>query len=313
MENAPIEFPVYVVNGAFFDADGEFVVGVPRERDVSNATAAASYGWGTPGSIYIDNKGKKVIPSRLQVEWFSFREDSFFRAKIEMPKEKIVELFKRGPNNSKTHLNVAPYDVFSQIIIGFAPKGLVNIWIGGWEKRFIMSSQGKKVDDIPWTKVLKNPDINRKQYIEQKLNDIFSSYNLGKPESAKPYEDEYEKYNQTFNWKPVVEGAQVDWLVIETFNGEKYRLVPQELKIKTTGTLPKSIEVHFTLGNEKLFNRIHLDFFEIYNLLKTKSKTSNTDDFLIISVGKAKTPVKLQTAPGKETVLTRIESKLLRD
>ena len=69
------------------------------------------------------------LPKSVDMVWFSYKEDCFYRLKTAIDYEKIAKLFKNGykvrvPNGEVRHTT------YNTIVVGIAPGGVVVLWAG---------------------------------------------------------------------------------------------------------------------------------------------------------------------------------------
>ncbi|EKY05446.1 hypothetical protein HMPREF9075_02629, partial [Capnocytophaga sp. oral taxon 332 str. F0381] len=87
------------------------------------------------------------LPKSVDMVWFSYKEDCFYRLKTAIDYEKIEKLFREGykervPNGEVRHTT---YDT---VVVGIAPGGVVVLWVGrGYKKNTeIGRYQAEKID-----------------------------------------------------------------------------------------------------------------------------------------------------------------------
>jgi len=105
--------------------------------------------WGNSGAYFTDQNG---TPIGADIVYFSPYEDTFYHLKASFPIEKMKDLVQRAYANSesdsdkplKEYINrleepnyeniynqtSVSYERMSDLVLGFAPKGMVVVWVG---------------------------------------------------------------------------------------------------------------------------------------------------------------------------------------
>ena len=133
--NTPIGYPI-----RFYAA---MVGGRPIVRELY--TEKEEPDWGN--AFGYESTSMDKLPKSVDMVWFSYKEDCFYRLKTAIDYEKIEKLFREGykervPNGEVRHTT---YDT---IVVGIAPGGVVVLWAGdGYNKiTEIGRYQAEKID-----------------------------------------------------------------------------------------------------------------------------------------------------------------------
>ncbi|WP_055098195.1 DUF2931 family protein [Flavobacterium aquidurense] len=236
--SCPSGYPIQVYRGWL---EGPLVSNGVNEEP--NSTTSI-YGFGTTTGIgnWGDNssgmsQGEKPIPQRLNCTWYSYVEDVMYHINTELDYPKMVKLFNEGFQSSVRKRGKV-MTTYNHITIGFAPGGVVVVWLKGGDKDVeIGRYQGQKVvidpkeiasldsherllfDPVDRERTLKNPKIIS-------LEDQQANKNKPIPYGL------WDSYRVKYNWKPVFEfvreGKISDNLSFDMFNGERETLLDQE-------------------------------------------------------------------------------------
>ncbi len=196
--------------------------------------AALPYGstsgsWGWSGKGWTEQYG---TPIGADIIYFSRYEDTFYHLKAGFPIDKIKNYMKRAYAQGEASLYTKPiseyqdlgrfqhygsaenpYQSFSTLVFGFAPKGMVVVWLrfgivqielGRFQSEII------KDDKELEKKLFSNLSVSRTEMKEKRFLDI----------SSKQWDDYREKYL----WKPIItsenKGLRTFEMNISYYNGE---------------------------------------------------------------------------------------------
>ncbi|WP_168204110.1 DUF2931 family protein [Aliikangiella coralliicola] len=262
-ESAPEGFPMRIIEGNFYDSKGGSLY-IPTK-------AGIHHGWGTAVSTHIVGADKKPLPNRFDILCFSYAENVFYGGEFDLPYEHILALFKSKYYSPRT----AEDATFRKLVAGVTPGGYVTVWAVGIGRQIeVFKGQLDKID-VPWTRVLDNPNVSREDYIESSLKEALSDVQYQQIKQGKIPFGIWEKYAQRFPWKPKVIGLDSPDLIrdIEFFNGERdyYSLdhgndwndrehtIPQKLTFKWKADGLSAVKATFTFDFDDIsraFNEI---------------------------------------------------------
>ena len=261
-ESAPLHFPMQIISGSLTFSDGSGSLSIPSMKVVAN-------GWGDWRSSHVlDSDEGFSLPNKLELMFFSFTENQFYKGEFDLPYEKIETLF-----TNKHYSFVDEEDVtFDQFIIGVTPGGGVSLWLNAIERRVeVFSSQAEKVEG-DWMWVVDNPEVKREEYIKEVIE-----YEQRTPEQLEYFKKngvpfgKWKKYSEArYLWKPVLNNINLrDGLIksIHYFNGEKGYIqvssdkakslaVPDQLSIiwNRTGFLVNDLVIDVTFDEFEIFS-----------------------------------------------------------
>lgn len=154
--------PVRVVYGEFIMSDGS--TGFIPSGEYLNGS------WGWSGSTMLVGDERKKVPDSLRIVWFSYAENKFFKGHFQLPQKKMYDIFKKDYGTYKTPDGEENQNKFSEIVLGFAPQGMVTLWIQGVGSIEIGTYQAQETLDIDWSSYSKNP--NRKEAVSDYQKDM---------------------------------------------------------------------------------------------------------------------------------------------
>ncbi len=168
---------------------------------LEDTNASLPYGnssgsWGMSGKMFTERVG---TPIGADIVYFSNYEDTFYHLKADFPIERVTELTRRAYANSddescykgKEYVDVLEeeakcnnYRKMSDLVFGFAPKGVVVVWLRfGIQQIEIGQYQAEVVinDKEYEEKLFKTWSMNRKevkasQFIADASPDLWLSY-----------------------------------------------------------------------------------------------------------------------------------------
>jgi len=208
--SAPREYPIEVYTGA---AGGCFF---SQMRGFSNA------GWGGGNSVdYIE----APLPERLDMTWLSYVDNKLYTGDWKLPTEKIQQLFDEGYYSRRG--SEPEKEVYKNINIGLAPKGMVVVWVSGIDRQVeVARFQAHETTIDPKLISESEKYMFRENYSKDRLaNDFVISQDVREQlkQHGYPAPEVYEAYREKYLWKPKVilpEGCRINALYIKMCNGE---------------------------------------------------------------------------------------------
>lgn len=179
--------------------------GVPASLPYGSSSGT----WGNSGKGWTEQQG---TPVGIDVTYFSRYEDTFYHLKADFSVEKIkdyiqrayaqreasfydkpLEEYKNLGRNEKYSSAENPYNSFTTLVFGFAPKGMVVVWL---RFRAVQIELGKFQAEV----------VKDDQQLEQKF---FSKLSVTREEMKKNRfveitPKEWEDYRKKYTWKPQI-------------------------------------------------------------------------------------------------------------
>ncbi|WP_264530580.1 DUF2931 family protein [Flavobacterium sp. N502540] len=291
--SCPSGYPIQVYRGWL---EGPLVSNGVNEEP--NSTTGI-YGFGTTTGIgdWGENssgmsQGEKPIPQRLNCTWYSYVEDVMYHIDTELDYPKMVKLFNEG-FQSIVRKRGKVMTTYKHITVGFAPGGVVVVWLKGGQKDVeIGRYQGKKTeisakeiasldsherllfDPADRARTLKNPKIIAPEDQEAHKNKPIP-YGL------------WDSYRIKYNWRPtavfVREGKVQDELSFSLFNGERETLLEEEF-VKNEyheRAIPRNLGMRWWDKNGQGYSGSFIfdekEIFDAFKELRKKNPEANID------------------------------------
>ena len=237
-------------------------------------------------------------PIGADIVYYATYEDKFYHLKAEFPVEKMKDLVSRAYAISyvRSHKEPLkpyivtdermvfsayenPYSSMTHLVFGFAPKGMVVVWIGysGGARIEIGRFQAEEVkDDEKYAQIFFNEKSS------QTRKEIIEKENVP---NASP--EEWENYRNKYEWRPVFSSDNDSFFILEYgshyYNGEReYLLQPYILKAEyIKRAIPNEIDLFWRVGGAQYEGRVFFKWDKMDKILKEKGKTKNDIRFHI--------------------------------
>jgi hypothetical protein len=171
---------------------------IPREISIHK-------GWGNSVSIHIVGPDEKPLPDRMQLTFYSYLEDKFYRGEFLLPYDRIRELFARGYSSYDT--GKLEKTTFNEIVAGMAPGGVVAVWVVGIDRQYEVFFGHAKQVELDWHQVFQLRRIyDRKEEVELELQSAAKFDPLVNVYREKIPFGLWESYRKRFSWAPMFEG-----------------------------------------------------------------------------------------------------------
>lgn len=231
----PEAYPVQLYKGSFTFPNAE------RQEFTFSEGNDVNYGgsWGAEGGnsyAYV-----QALPKALDITWYSFAEDTFYQLDTAIAYDKLLTLFSEPFLERRSGGDVeVNHDA---IIMGFAPGGMLQLWVGGEGRRQVAigNYQAKKVvldKPLSDSKDVKYGDVFNLQWREHVLRDTsIIPRQLQEATQNKPIPFGYwEKLSRRYNWKPsfvIPSEIHLHDADFSYFNSERFVFFDQSLSNTT--------------------------------------------------------------------------------
>lgn len=279
----PTGYPTEVINGSLISEDG---------THTSLFLGLHKGPWGSSGRSM--RSGIKQLPNKLVVTWRAYAEDLTYKIETEIDYNKILTLFKEGfylP--SMDDKNPEPRkEKFNEINVGFAPGGVVVVWISGLGRKVEIGRYKGEEIKIPEEEIAQLDRSLKVLFTDGYRESVMNNNAIISPELQKqnkpiPY-DLWDTYRVKYNWELIVnlpEKIKIKEVWKNYFNGEKFNvfgdiLIEQFPEIpdayKWNNPKPSVIpeEIDFLIINENTKEEIACDIefneeeiFEAFNTI----------------------------------------------
>ena len=261
MCNAPQGYPIEVYEGGLEKRDAKG--NITNYKGLNGKLSSGELGWGSDGG---GTGGGNFVPTHLSCTWLSYAENVFYNIDCVIDHDKMLKLFQEGYPDSMWFLNdgrrVKSY--YNSIITGFAPGGVVVIWLSGAGKQLeIGRYKGIVVEMNPNEKELEEMgypvrnlfDLKYRKFIMTNAAVVpaeVQKANQGKPI---PY-GLWDTYRNRYSWRPIFElqdNGVFGTAYFEMINGEKDELFDVSLQENkfTKRAIPKLINMGWVNKTKK--------------------------------------------------------------
>ncbi|MCX3265171.1 DUF2931 family protein [Pedobacter agri] len=170
---APESYPIAIHNSYFILADGD--LGYIKDEAVENYTSK----WGED-YYFAESNRRERLPVKLVLQYVSYRDKKFYSDTLNLPKEKIKQVFKSAFQNKQVIKLFNPSGDVKGLtfLVGIANDGNVAVWLRGvfLEKLILkqkLSSKEPQGDETYYEKRL-----SKAEYIEKRFEDLPDSLKL---------------------------------------------------------------------------------------------------------------------------------------
>lgn len=232
-ESGPKNFPMQVVHGCFYYVDG-------GKLYVPDGKTLYSSDWGTSVSTDIVGPDLKPLPNRLEILFFSYTEDQFYKGNFDLPYDKILSLFREGSIDQQGNR-----EAYDKIVAGITPGGAVAVWLEGGKTVEVFYGHAEKSDE-PWSLIIDNPRTTREGIIKIQIEHTMT------PEGIKTLQKEgipygrWDRDHKRYLWKLVYTGTGLKNILpkIRYVNGEFEFINEQTFRSGDLKAVPKFISYY---------------------------------------------------------------------
>lgn len=234
-ECAPEDAPAFVVGGVLSWPGG--AAQLPGGRLAMN-------GWGRRGSTRLAGVAAKPAPEALALTWFSFREDRAYQGRFPLPQVRIAALMAEGVAAGPQRRRV-PWE---RIVVGMAPGGAVAVWLAAGATTCEVATFRAAPCELPWSRVLDNPDIPREQHVREVLAEAAPLASvLAGSELDKPLTTWLRRHTRWAWTATVARPAVATRLVVRGWNGElEPWFVDGGFPVRTARAAPRELQLDWT-------------------------------------------------------------------
>ena len=276
--NCPPGYPIDVYKGGLESENGEFT-------SLYLGTHSGNEGWGSTGRSM--SNGFKSIPNHLHVIWVSYAEKLFYEVDTPIDADKMYQLFREGFYVPSTGDDPRPKkENYDKITVGFAPGGVVVVWLSGMGRQIeIGRYEGKKIT-IPQQEVdALSPGPQKNMFDPEYQRKIMYEFDIVPQEVVKANEGKpipygiWDEYRKIYQWDLQFElpnNGKTDEIDLYMFNAEKeylfgslqlekFKTVPQYFRwdFKKERALPQRVYFSWYEEKEVFEGNIYFDFEEL--------------------------------------------------
>lgn len=324
--SAPLGYPVDVYRGGLQSADGEFT---------SLYSGTTSGIWGVANRGMSDSK--KSIPDHLHVIWVSYAEKKFYEIDTAIDNSKITNLFRDGYFTPSEVDDPKPRkEEFKQIIVGFAPGGVVVLWVSGAGRQLEIGRYKGKEIIIPQEEIKSLSSGPQKNMFDaeyqHKVMTEFGiipkevvSANQGKPIPFGLWDSYRERYDWSINLE-LPDHKKNKEVGVYYLNGNKEELFGELLIEKYADRIPNNLKwnyqdlktppsrIDFTwIDDNRYYGDVNFDENEILSAFQDLNKENpNAKITLQIRVNVPKTHAAIKLMNGNKEVWLKNSEIMIR-
>lgn len=249
-ECAPRRYPVQIVRGDLFFADGG--VYIPDGRLVMN-------GWGEIGSTHIVGEDVKPLPTTLELTWFSYAEDLFYSGEFTLDTARLADMVARG-FRAPTRDGWATY---GRLIVGMAPGGWISIWLAGAGIVHEVETFTAHPCEVPWHDFA-GEGVDRREFVRAGLLRVMSEVELDHLNEHGIPSGLFARYRKQYVWRIEWMGrgvAQRAW--VRAHDGERDLIRFDQPPTRTTMAVPRQIDLEWSEDDRHYCAAIPFDDVEV--------------------------------------------------
>lgn len=291
-------------------SESEFTIAVKGDRTpytLLETNKVYSINWGNGDTTFKSSDGPDIVlPDRLELFWYSFLENKYYRLSTKLNKTQISRYFKKGYKwDYSGNLDKIATRNYRELIAGIAPGGDVVLWISGPGNTKELEVFKADLIDMKEREVY---NLVKEDEIKKVLSDTCTCkdnvqfrkiVNNGKPVPTGIWGN---KYRKKYDWKVAINNldqtkAKLD---ISFFNGEEYELFNEEVaKMKYTQQVVPEYLIYTFIKNKKKYKAFlqfdENEIFSHFEKLTSNNSNESLDIVLNISADLKQTTIQLQS------------------
>ena len=216
-----------------------------------------SHGWGLMNSTHVSGDALKPLPDKLDITFFSYLEDQFYRGTFDLPYDTILLRFQEEEAKPKRKtMDGKELPNSYKIIVGVAPGGTVAVWMQSRGQKELFFGKAKKVE-MDFAKAFRIPIADKAErvaYIKEILEaaappDILATIR----KNGIPF-NKWADFRKTYNWAPTFAVSNPPSKVgITYYSGEAdgYNNFPLDKTFTSVGhPIPDKINFSYTIASQ---------------------------------------------------------------
>lgn len=214
-----------------------------------------SHGWGLLNSIQVTGEALKPLPDKLDISFFSYLEDQFYRGTFDLPYDTILKLFQEEEAKPKRK-TMAGDDLPNKyrIIVGVAPGGTVAVWMQSQRAKELFFGKAQKVE-MDFAKAFRIPIADRAErtaYVNEILGVAHPPEVLAAiRKNGIPF-TKWADLRKTYNWAPTFAAntpPSKDKISLSFFNGEAqgFQFPLDKAFTATTHAIPDEVKFSYPI------------------------------------------------------------------
>jgi hypothetical protein len=220
--NCPLGYPIEVYKGGL------------EGKDFCSLYLGIHGGpWGDTGRSMSSNEA--TVPNRINLIWMSYAEATLYSIDCAIDHDKMVKLFQEGYPSYGAFMNFGRHDkeYYDTIITGFAPGGVVVIWLYGAGKQVEIGRYKGVKTKVSQAEINTLDNHERLLFDESWRQDIMSNTNIIPIETQEANKKKnipyglWDTYREKYYWRPtaiVQNEGKMGEFAFDMYNGEKDEL-----------------------------------------------------------------------------------------
>lgn len=250
-DSAPESYPMQIISGTLRfhgDANGSGT-NVP-------SGGILYHGWGLLNSIHVTGEALKPLPDKLDITYFSYLEDQFYRGTFDLPYDTILRRFQEEEAKPKRKtMDGKELPNSYKIIVGVAPGGTVAVWMRGQGTKELFFGKAQKVE-LDFARAFRVPiadKAERTEYVRDNIADVVSPDILAAiRKNGIPF-TKWADFRKTYNWAPTFAVSNPPNEVgMGFYNGEgrSFKLPLDKEFTASTKSIPKRISFSYPVATQ---------------------------------------------------------------
>lgn len=256
-ESAPKHYPMEIITGTFIYKDeAERGLYIPSGGTLTK-------GWGESISSHAVGPDFKPLPDRLKITFYSYAERQFYKGEFALPYDKILALFREG-----TAANNKDHPIYSRMMAGIAPGGVVAVWVGGRGNYIeVFFGQAEKINLDP-SAAFALPFKDKQDsddYVREVMEGVLTPAELESLKSEGIPFDLWSRYRNRYEWLPTFgDGYQAEYVNVIFVNGENERrwFLNDKDVVSKPYPVPKKLTFKTLINGKKVMFEVRFDEFE---------------------------------------------------
>lgn len=196
-DSAPEYYPMQIISGTLRYHGSTSAAG-----DNVPGGGVISHGWGLLNSIQVTGESLKPLPDKLDISFFSYMEDQFYRGTFDLPYDTILKLFQEEeakPKRKTMDGKELPNNY--KIIVGVAPGGTVAVWLRSQGTKELFFGKAQKAE-MDFTKAIGFPVAKRTEYLRKMIEfDVPPDILAAIRKNGIPF-TKWADFRKTYTWAP---------------------------------------------------------------------------------------------------------------
>ena len=171
---APESYPIHIRDCYLITADEDDLISA-RKEEVNDQNS----NWNSDGD-FLEIRDKMLLPEKISISYFSYREDKFYKGVVDLPKKRIEEIFKQAIANKSTekYYSYRGQNRGLTFTVGVANNGEVLVWMRGiYLEQLILRTRLKPSEPDP-DDMYYEENLSKEAYLKHAFEHLSDSVKL---------------------------------------------------------------------------------------------------------------------------------------